>query len=114
MPKKRSQTKKRSSSTSRRKRRSDQELLAELESRIAALKAKIEASQSFSPDAVREDRERLQLSASDYAELVGVSMLTIYNWEKGRSQPRTKQLGQWLDVCGMSPKAAWKHLGYND
>ena len=34
----------------------------------------------FSPMWVAADRARLDLSARDYADLVGVSMLTIYNW----------------------------------
>ena len=41
----------------------------------------------FSPDAVYAERERLELSAADYSQLVGVAMLTIYNWEKGKTVP---------------------------
>lgn len=79
---------------------------------LAELKAKIEAGKSFSAQAVRKDRARLQLSAADYATLVGVSMLTVYNWEKGRSQARAKQVAQWRSVCELSLEEAWEQLGY--
>lgn len=65
---------------------------------------------SFSPDAVYEDRERLELSRADYAELVGVSPLTIYNWEHGRTSPRAQQLECWLQAKGMGKREAWKRL----
>ncbi|MHC5011576.1 MAG: hypothetical protein ACYTG6_11605, partial [Planctomycetota bacterium] len=49
----------------------------------------------FSPKWVKADRLRLGLSAKDYGRLVGVSGLTIYNWEGGKSKPRAKQLAAW-------------------
>lgn len=66
----------------------------------------------FSPDAIFEERERLELSAADYGELMGVSPLTIYNWEKGKSKPQRKQLDAWLAIKGIAKKTAWKELGY--
>ena len=50
--------------------------------------------------------------AADYAELVGVSGLTIYNWEHGRTKPRAQQLGQWAKVRGIGKREAWRRLGY--
>jgi DNA-binding transcriptional regulator YiaG len=35
----------------------------------------------FSPKWVKADRQRLGLSAKDYGALVGVSSLSIFNWE---------------------------------
>ena len=64
----------------------------------------------FSPGWVVKDRERLELSAKDYATLVGVSQLTVYNWEKGKSRPRRKQLEAWARVRGLGKKAAWAEL----
>lgn len=93
-------------------RRTDEQRLHDLEQELAELKAKIEAGKSFSAEAVRKDRARLQLSAADYATLVGVSMLTVYNWEKGRSQARAKQVSQWRSVCELSLDEAWEQLGY--
>lgn len=64
----------------------------------------------FSPRWVKADRERLGLSARDYARLVGVAMLTIYNWEHGRSKPRARQLAQWGAVRKMGKREALKRL----
>ena len=46
----------------------------------------------FSARSVKAQRRRTGLSAADYAKLVGVSGLTIYNWENGKSRPRKEQL----------------------
>ena len=70
------------------------------------------ALRGFSPEAVLAERERLELSAADYAELVGVSMLTIYNWEKGKTKPQAAQLAKWKAVKGIGKKEAWGRLGY--
>jgi DNA-binding transcriptional regulator YiaG len=66
----------------------------------------------FSPDTVARHRERLELSAADYGELVGVSALTVYNWEKGKTQPRQQQLEALADVRKMGKREAWGELGY--
>lgn len=97
---------------SKRTRRTDEQRLRDLEQEIAELKAKVKAGRCFSAEAVRKDRARLQLSAADYATLVGVSMLTVYNWEKGRSQARAKQITAWRSVCDLSLEEAWEQLGY--
>ena len=64
----------------------------------------------FSPKWVAADRERLELSAYDYSLLVGVSMLTIYNWEKGKSKPRAKPLAAWAKIRGIGKREAWRRL----
>ena len=64
----------------------------------------------FSPKWVAADRKRLGLSAKDYASLVGVSMLTIYNWEKGESKPRAKALAGWASVRGIGKREALRRL----
>lgn len=58
-----------------------------------------------------EERGRLELSAADYGELIGVSQVTIYNWEKGKSQPQAAQLEKWLAVKGIGKREAWRRLG---
>jgi DNA-binding transcriptional regulator YiaG len=88
------------------------ELLADLEAELAELKSRIKGGDRFSARAVKEDRQRLELSAKDYGQLVGVSHLTIYNWEHGRSRPRTKQMDAWLAIKGVGKREAWKRLGY--
>ncbi|MGE0229757.1 MAG: helix-turn-helix transcriptional regulator [Dehalococcoidia bacterium] len=65
----------------------------------------------FSPKWVAADRKRLGFSAQDYARLVGVSPLTIYNWEKGKSKPQAKQLAAWADVRGIGKRQATRRLG---
>ncbi len=94
--------------------------VASLEREVARLRkqashpaAKSEATEKairFSPKWVAADRERLELSARDYAALVGVSMLTIYNWEKGKSRPRSKQLAAWGKIRGIGKREAWRQL----
>jgi DNA-binding transcriptional regulator YiaG len=64
----------------------------------------------FSPKWVAADRKRLGISAADYAALVGVSMLTVYNWEKGKSKPRAKQLAAWAKVRGIGKREAIRRL----
>ena len=59
---------------------------------------------------VKADRERLGLSAKDYGLLVGVAGLTIYNWEKGKSRPRDKQLAAWGSVKGIGKREALRRL----
>jgi len=64
----------------------------------------------FSPSWVSKHREKLELSAADYGMLVGVSGLTIYNWEKGKTKPRDKQLAGWAEIRGLGKREAWKRL----
>ncbi len=64
----------------------------------------------FSPGWVEAHRHRLQLSAADYAQLVGVSALTIYNWEKGKTKPRQQQLAAWAEVRTLGKRDALMRL----
>ena len=59
---------------------------------------------------VSAHRERLELSAADYGELVGVSPVTIYNWEQGKSRPQEKQLAAWGVIRGLGKREAWRRL----
>ena len=94
------------------RRRSDEEQIAALEARIDELREQVRDDRKFSPEAVSKDRERLELSRADYAHLVGVSHLTIYHWENGRSRPRAAQLKKWLAVKSTGKREAWRQLGY--
>ena len=98
----------------KRKRRTPEEQIADLEAKIEELRAKIRGDDKFSPEAVAGERERLGLSAKQYAELVGVNQLTIYGWEKGKNTPRAAALQKWLDVRGIAKKDALKSLGIED
>lgn len=64
----------------------------------------------FSPKWVKADRKRLGLSAKDYACLVGVSSLTIYNWETGKSKPNAERLAAWAEVRGIGKREAQRRL----
>ena len=64
----------------------------------------------FSARSVKAQRERLGLSAKDYAKLVGVSPLTIYNWEQGKSRPRKEQFAALVAVRGIGKREALTKL----
>ena len=64
----------------------------------------------FSARSVKAQRRRTGLSAADYAKLVGVSGLTIYNWENGKSRPRKKQLASLVAVRGLGKRQAQAKL----
>ena len=64
----------------------------------------------FSPKGIKADRKRLGISAKDYGALVGVSSLTIYNWETGKSKPRAERLAAWAAVRGIGKREALRRL----
>jgi DNA-binding transcriptional regulator YiaG len=64
----------------------------------------------FSARSVKAQRNRLKLSAEDYGKLVGVSALTIYSWEQGKSRPRNAQLGRLVAVRGIGKREALAKL----
>lgn len=41
----------------------------------------------FAPEDVRQIREKLHKSQSEFARMIGVSVSTLQNWEQGRRQP---------------------------
>jgi DNA-binding transcriptional regulator YiaG len=96
-------------------------ILAEQGKRIAALQAqgvagapapveKANEKVRFSARSVKAQRKRLGLSAADYGKLVGVSQLTIYAWEQGKSRPRKTQLAALVAVRGIGKRGALKKL----
>jgi DNA-binding transcriptional regulator YiaG len=64
----------------------------------------------FSARSVKAQRKRLGLSALDYGKLVGVSPLTIYAWEQGKSRPRKSQLAALVAVRGIGKRGAMQKL----
>ncbi len=64
----------------------------------------------FSPSWLKSHRQRLGLSAADYATLVGVSSQTIYNWEQGHSKPRPQQVAALATVRGLGKRETLKRL----
>ena len=64
----------------------------------------------FSAKGLASQRKRLDLSAADYAKLVGVSGLSVYKWESGKTRPRQSQVAALAAVRGMSKKEALARL----
>ena len=64
----------------------------------------------FRRDGLKTHRAKLGISAKDYGDLVGVSGLTIYNWEAGKSKPRRQQLAKLANVRGIGKREALKRL----
>ena len=67
-------------------------------------------STRFSAKWLKAHREKLGLSAADYAALVGVSGQTIYNWETGQTRPQPQQLQALGSVRRLGKREAWKQL----
>lgn len=65
-----------------------------------------EDSTRFSARSAKAQRRRTGLSAADYAKLVGVSPLTIYNWEHGKSRPRAEQFKSLVALRGVGKRQA--------
>ena len=64
----------------------------------------------FSAKGLKSQRQRLGLSAEDYGSLVGVTGLTIYNWESGKGRPRDANLASLAEVRGIGKREAMKRL----
>jgi DNA-binding transcriptional regulator YiaG len=64
----------------------------------------------FSARSAKAQRRRTGLSAADYARLVGVSALTIYNWEQGKSRPRKEQFVALIALRGIGKRQALARL----
>ncbi len=60
----------------------------------------------FVAKGLRSQRERLGLSAADYAKLVGVSSQSIYNWERGTARPRAEQIAALAALRRMNKREA--------
>ena len=65
----------------------------------------------YSARSVRAQRSRLGFSAEDYGKLVGVSGLTVYNWEHGKARPRKAQLAALIAVRGIGKREALEAAG---
>jgi DNA-binding transcriptional regulator YiaG len=65
----------------------------------------------FSARSVVAQRKRLGLSAAAFGQLAGVSAITVYNWENGKSKPRASQLAKLAQVRKIGKRAAKQALG---
>jgi DNA-binding transcriptional regulator YiaG len=64
----------------------------------------------FRVDGFKAHRERLGLSAADYAKLIGVSALSVYKWEGGQARPRARYLPAIAAVRKMGKREAAARL----
>lgn len=80
--------------------------------RVKRPKAPTEAVENarFSPKWLRSHREKLGLSAADYAKLLGVSAQTIYLWEREKTSPRKSQMPALVAVRKLGVREAQRRL----
>ncbi len=71
------------------------------------------ANLRFSAKGLRKHRDRLGLSAKEFAKLIGVSALSIYNWELGKSRPGANKLQRIAEVRALGKRDAMKQLEEN-
>lgn len=64
----------------------------------------------FSARGFAAQRRRLGLSAAALARLLGVSALSVYKWESGKTRPRTKQLEAIVRLRRMGKREAAARL----
>ena len=65
----------------------------------------------FSAKGLKANRERLGLSADNYGKLIGVSGLSIYNWEQGKARPRESSIAALMSIRGIGKREAASRLG---
>ncbi|HEX3601544.1 MAG TPA: helix-turn-helix domain-containing protein [Lacipirellulaceae bacterium] len=76
----------------------------------AASEVEPDSELRFSARSVKAQRRRTGLSAADYAKIVGVSPLTIYNWEHNKSRPRKGQFATLVKLRGIGKREALSKL----
>jgi len=84
------------------------ELLESVREGGAILHGEKEASRTFvvEPSDVKKIRERYELSQTEFAALLGISVKTLRNWEQGRRSPRGAARVL-LQVAAKHPEAVW-------
>ena len=80
------------------------ELVESMKEAVAINKGEKEPSRvfSYSPMNVKEIRERTGKSQKDFADMIGVSIGTLRNWEQGRRYPEGAALSL-LKVVSADP-----------
>lgn len=64
----------------------------------------------FSAKRLAAQRQKLGLSAADFATLLGVSGQSVYKWEHGEARPRAKQLEAIAALRGIGKREAAQRL----
>ncbi len=68
------------------------------------------ASLRFSAKGLAAQRRRLGLSAASVAKLLGVSALSVYKWESGKTRPRAKQIEAIATLRGLGKREVAQRL----
>ena len=88
--------------------------LGKVSARVAAPQAEAEAKSGskirYSAKSLLAQRRRLGLSAAALARLLGVSALSVYKWESGKTRPRAKQIEAISALRGMGKREAAERL----
>lgn len=86
------------------------DLLKSVKEGGAIVRRKKRPSRTFErADDVRAARERTHLSQADFAELIGVNLKTLQNWEQGRRKPQGPARAL-LKIVAADPKGAVRAL----
>jgi putative transcriptional regulator len=87
------------------------DLVASIEEAGRIHRGETKASRTFvfEPEDVRQIREKLNKSQSEFARMIGVSVATLQNWEQGRRQPEGPARAL-LVVAAKAPKVVAKAL----
>ena len=74
-------------------------------------RGKMKASRTFhfKPADIRRIRDRLKMSQSEFALMIGVSVATLQNWEQGRRRPEGPARAL-LKIAAENPKAVIEAL----
>ena len=100
--------------------------MAQLARQFSVLSRKVPAAPAVTPNGsegtrlrfvakgLRSHRERLGVSAGEFAKLMGVSAQTIYNWEQGVTRPREQQLGALAGLRNVGKREARARLDQLD
>ncbi|MCA8962913.1 MAG: helix-turn-helix transcriptional regulator [Planctomycetes bacterium] len=68
----------------------------------------------FSTRSLKAQRRRTGLSQADYGRLIGVSTLTMNNWENGKTRPSPKFLARIVEIRGLGKREAERRLALVD
>jgi DNA-binding transcriptional regulator YiaG len=64
----------------------------------------------FSAKGLQAQRSRVDLSATDFGKLLGVSAQSIYNWEAEKARPRAEQVAKLAALRGLGKREAAARL----
>ncbi len=68
------------------------------------------AGSRFSVRSLKAQRRKTGLSQADYGSLLGVSTLTMNNWENGKTKPGPKHLARIVAIRGIGKREAQRRL----